>query len=422
MPPTVFWSWQSDKPGRISRHFLKSVLSKAVAGAGEDLGLEESERPGLDHDTKGEPGLVSIPESILAKIDKSTVFIADLTPVARSDAGRFVANPNVLIELGYAKKALGPRQIILVWNAAWGGCTPEDLPFDLRHRRMPFTFTLGEASSSDEIKNAEASLLPPLRSAIVECLRAAPAAIQPAAQEIHGIEHRAGDPSVWFEKGQIITVNAGTSFGADRVTVDESPRSFIRIIPSVWPTGVRSQGIRDGHHVEIHPLGDALGLTYGSTKGGIISYRSAARDEGTVKTESASQWFAKTGELWGFDGRVVFDDDRGNPTLATNYVVECWARFLLRAEAFFAHYKAQGPFEVRVGLTQLEGLHWPTNIYRDEILGLEDGAEVILRVPDLLEASRMQVLQQAHTAMREAFGMPSSHSELEQILKAATRR
>jgi len=50
----------------------------------------------------------------------------------------------VLIELGYALKSLGPRRVILVQNTAFG--TPEELPFDLRHKRV-LTYTSAEEAS-----------------------------------------------------------------------------------------------------------------------------------------------------------------------------------------------------------------------------------------------------------------------------------
>jgi hypothetical protein len=70
-------------------------------------------RPEIDHDTRGVAGTPPIAETILRKIDAASVFIADVTPVAVTDQGKQVANPNVLIELGYAKKTHPFERIIL---------------------------------------------------------------------------------------------------------------------------------------------------------------------------------------------------------------------------------------------------------------------------------------------------------------------
>jgi hypothetical protein len=47
---------------------------------------------------------------------------------------RRAPNPNVLLELGYARSALGQNRIALVMNTAFGG--PEKLRFDLKMYRV----------------------------------------------------------------------------------------------------------------------------------------------------------------------------------------------------------------------------------------------------------------------------------------------
>ena len=47
-------------------------------------------------------------------------------------------NPNVMLEYGYALDALGNQRLIGVFNKAFG--KPDDLPFDLRHRRWPIQY------------------------------------------------------------------------------------------------------------------------------------------------------------------------------------------------------------------------------------------------------------------------------------------
>src|SRR3546814_19255450 len=61
-------------------------------------------------------------------------FVADLTPIARTSAGKAIPNPNVAIELGWALKMPGWRRMIAVMNVA-DGYSAEDLPFDIWHRR-----------------------------------------------------------------------------------------------------------------------------------------------------------------------------------------------------------------------------------------------------------------------------------------------
>ena len=108
----VFWSWQSDLHSNVSRNFVKDALADAVAKVASDLSLSEAERPEVDHDTKDEPGLVEIVSTIFKKIEGASAFVGDVTPVAKTDKGKLVPNPNVMIELGHALKSLGHEKII----------------------------------------------------------------------------------------------------------------------------------------------------------------------------------------------------------------------------------------------------------------------------------------------------------------------
>ena len=131
----VFWSWQNDIDPKSCRHFVRDALAEAVKEVGDEMGLDDAERPELDHDTKDEPGMVDIAATILNKASECAVFVADLTPIGRTDDGKALPNPNVLIELGWALNKPGFRRIIPIVNTA-NGFSPEDLPFDIRHKRV----------------------------------------------------------------------------------------------------------------------------------------------------------------------------------------------------------------------------------------------------------------------------------------------
>lgn len=150
MSKTVFWSWQSDLPAATTKNFIKDALSQALEEVAEEFELEAADRLELDHDTKGEPGLVEIVSTIFRKIDDCQIFVADITPVAEITTGtatKKIPNPNVMIELGYAIREVGPQRVITVANLAFGG-KPEELPFDLRHRRGAITYRLDCAKDS----------------------------------------------------------------------------------------------------------------------------------------------------------------------------------------------------------------------------------------------------------------------------------
>jgi hypothetical protein len=141
----IFYSWQSDTPNNVGRSLIRGSLESALKRIGND---ESEIEPVLDRDTSGTAGSPDITDTILAKIALADVFVADVTIVNRNKARSFLGiplgdrargirptpNPNVLLELGFAITHLGWDRIILVQNVAYGG--PEELPFDLRGRRV----------------------------------------------------------------------------------------------------------------------------------------------------------------------------------------------------------------------------------------------------------------------------------------------
>lgn len=149
MGHTVFYSWQSDRSVREGRNLIENALESAVAKIAKDVNVEEAVRDGLkvDKDTKGVPGSPPLFETILTKIDRASVFVADLTICGARCDGRPTPNPNVLIEYGWALKSLGYFQVLTVMNGAHGEPGAESMPFDLAHLRFPITYNLPDGAS-----------------------------------------------------------------------------------------------------------------------------------------------------------------------------------------------------------------------------------------------------------------------------------
>src|SRR5262245_20540824 len=120
----VFYSWQSDHPGKLGKDFIRVALESAAKRVGADRQIEVV----IDSDTQDVPGTPPINDVILKKIDAAAVFVADVTFVATSAAGKRIPNPNVMAEYGYALHAKGWNRILLAMNTAFG--PPENLPFD----------------------------------------------------------------------------------------------------------------------------------------------------------------------------------------------------------------------------------------------------------------------------------------------------
>ena len=139
----VFYAWQSDRPRSRNKDFVHGAALEAAKQLSDEA--EYSLR--IDQDTQGVPGLCDIPATILAKIDAADGFLCDLTYVAQStvddDADtdfepRYCSNPNVLFELGYAFRVLGPARVVCVMNEHYGPV--EEQIFDIAHRRHPVKY------------------------------------------------------------------------------------------------------------------------------------------------------------------------------------------------------------------------------------------------------------------------------------------
>jgi hypothetical protein len=219
----IFWSWQSDHPGNISRHFVREALEATVIALNEDLAIEEPEREiTLDHDRKGVPGSPDLASVILEKIRGSDVFVADVTPVGLTgnDPPRSVMNPNVAIELGYALHTISDRRLIMVMNATFGARA--DLPFDLRHKAGPLFYRLKPGANKDEIEAARARLAGEFKVALREILPT----LLPVTRPFAETSSRPNDPSRFFQPRRTLAVR-GEAFIAE-----ETPILYLRVIPT----------------------------------------------------------------------------------------------------------------------------------------------------------------------------------------------
>ena len=126
--PKIFYSWQATLPSSANRGLIRTSLTRAIEQLNEEFAVEDRDEATLDSDTANTPGSPDIIKTILAKIDAATIFVADITLVNETQP-----NANVMFELGYAIRALGESNIILLFNEHYG--KTKDLPFDLGLKR-----------------------------------------------------------------------------------------------------------------------------------------------------------------------------------------------------------------------------------------------------------------------------------------------
>lgn len=208
----IFWSWQSDTPGKTGRHFVRSALLDAIEilkqpeEVEEPTKAENRESMHLDQDRQNVTGSPALADTIKRKIRESAVFIGDVTPVSRIPKQKNVENsrekrnmnPNVAIELGYAQHALGDEHVLMVLNDHYGG--REFLPFDLQHHAGPIIYTLKPDAIKEQIAAERARLAGQFVTALRGFLNAP--ALE-AATSFHSVPATT-TPVIWFQPGEVL--------------------------------------------------------------------------------------------------------------------------------------------------------------------------------------------------------------------------
>lgn len=146
---------------------IEACLERAIGLLQADAEVDLADRElAMDKDTLHVPGSPAIAETIYSKIDRSAVFLSDLTYIAFRPSGGGIPNPNVLIEHGWALKSLSSRRVISVMNIALGDPDQHELPFDLRHVRRPILYACPPDAKPEIRKKARDELTKRLVAAL----------------------------------------------------------------------------------------------------------------------------------------------------------------------------------------------------------------------------------------------------------------
>lgn len=351
MARTIFWSWQSDEPQRETRHIMREALAEAIAQLGAEL--EEAERPELDHDTKGAGGSPEIVRTILRKIEAASVFVADVTPVAATAAGKQVPNPNVMLELGYARSVLGLDRIILVWNMAIFESRYADLPFDLQGLGKSCGFELPPSASNGDYRTARTGLIKHLKARLEETLPAPQQAPPAPEPEWHG--SLTSDPSIWEEAFNPLAVNFSRQGRID-VIVAPGPRIYARLLPATQGAApVVDDGLFPSWEHHLRPIGDRElgGLSGGRTANGHVLSGAIGEDR---TTKTIVRWYKDNGEIWAVSAWGFYKHG-DHSHVAYDEVIRDLVRWLEKAVQSSRAAGGTGPFKIRLGAGGLHGVH-----------------------------------------------------------------
>jgi hypothetical protein len=302
----VFWAWQSDLPGKTGRHFIKEALNEAIDRINESRDIEEPDEAlqsgmHLDHDRKGLSGSPDLANEILKKIDASTVFVGDVTPVGKGverkndeDAikQKSLINPNVAIELGYALKSITTNNVWMVMNSHYG--SRADLPFDLGQKGGPIMYSLPPNADKKTIEVERSKLVGVLFDAFSMFVP------RPVIQPFEEMKPKIGR-GIYFADGEVL------------VRDDRDPSRTEYMMPLrdvIWlrviPTKPLSIPLSIGDLLQ--PIGPAGSFGGGSDTSRIrpnaygVALFSPAWD--TTNIDSISQ-FTRDGEIWGVNAELL---------------------------------------------------------------------------------------------------------------------
>lgn len=414
--PRIFWSWQSDYSESTCRHFIREALVEAIAQIALSS-IADADRPELDHDTKDERGMVDIAAIILNKIAGAAIFVADLTPIGQA-AGKWVPNPNVLIELGWAMHRPGWERVIGVLNTS-GGAKIEDLPFDIRQRRV-ITYELSETDDKEARKTARTTLVKLLKGAITTNLDARAEMIASTA-DIKRVTANPSNPSVWASAGATISHHDG--FGGAlrrRFILPDVPRSYMRITPAGWksrPPSVSDVARPpDGLTVEAPSDGASTG-DFGATEEGFVRYWiTGTSDDGTPLSSNVVMYFEDIGEFWMLDGSSIVKRDK-QFLLRDQAMLGWWSRTLRNAIAFMGRLGSRETYMVEAGLHNVSELQWYSDWASERRLSRRNQVREIRQSGDWSPSAQVTFLSDAYNAVRGLFAFNRlSEAEITEIL------
>jgi hypothetical protein len=356
MPLRVFFSWQSDRPQK--RNFIRTALDTAAKQLNFELTLEDA-----------------IADAILTKIRSADAFVADLTFVDDGESAerRKLPNPNVMLEYGYALHALGDSKIVGLFNDSYGH--PNQLPFDLSHRRWPIRFT--QPTKATEQKTDERKRLV---NGIKEALRAivsqfgAPIGLPAVATPFASFEPGDGVGRMRSTKDYLCVARTSDE---KPIWLPQGPYAFLRLIPT--------SPVPELGEVETYKIAQANLQPMGGMRGG--GWNAGRHQTGTVvywtdqenpqRAWDASQLFL-TREIWANDYYHVFpDQDRakelGFPFIPTGAVEEVFIDTLINFISVAQEQLALSPpLRLSCGLAGVKGFRLavdPRYFHYDQFVG-----------------------------------------------------
>jgi hypothetical protein len=389
----VFYSWQSDTPREIGKDFIRKALDAAVSS----LEVNEAERPEIDQDTAGVLGSPIIAETIFEKMRAARVIVADVTLSGQTPSGKRLTNSNVAIELGYAIGVHGDGALLKVMNTHYG--PPEELPFDLKHRRWPVRFALTPDAARPERQRVFDKLVSELREVLGLYIRAnqpPPELFLPTPSTMN--------PATYWQADEIL-VQMGDSLSGDKTVPlgfrTDQPLIYMRIWPHEKIQPLLHATLQDYAKSVIEPLcGTRSGWSHARNRYGQIAYE--WNRDNTIST--TTQVF-KSGEIWGINSYYLRARE-GFPSFVPMTALEAGIRnsltkYLQSAQTHFGYPKS---IHIEFGLVNVSGFrlalaaeHLSGELFED----LSVSTSVDLQAADSVEAALLEIFRTVYEAAGE---------------------
>jgi hypothetical protein len=368
----IFWSWQSDTPGKIGRHFVRDALRLAIEHLKQAPDVEEptaaETRDGiyLDHDREGVTGSPDLARTIFNKIDRAAVFVVDVTVVgASNDGSKRLINSNVAIEYGHAHHSLGDEAILMVQNTHYGG--RDTLPFDLKHKAGPIQFCLAPDAKKSEIEAEQKKLVSQFVVALRPFVERAIAQLAAPFQEAASV----GTPATFFGPTEVLgRVGIGTEDEIEYRFAE--PRAFyLRVMPATAQIPLKQTILMDiasQHRPDIlsqHRFAGHLDRN----RFGVI----ALEFSGTSTTPRSLTQLFMSGEAWGLSTHF-FASYQGLTVIPMNALENYYRRVLSNyCDILSNGFGVAPPYTVVLGAIGLQNTHVGFNnsvdgpVYNDRV-------------------------------------------------------
>ncbi len=356
----IFWAWQSDLPGKTGRHFIKEALEEAIDRINESREIEEPEENfqdgmHLDHDRKGLRGSPDLANEILKKIEATTVFVCDVTPIGKGAerkndqavvGQKSIMNPNVAIELGYALKAISTDNVLMIMNSHFGSRT--DLPFDLGLKAgAPLFYTLPPNADKKTIEAEKRKLV----GTLIEALRLfVPKLIVPPFEETKA---KIGQ-GVYFDEGDILGKDEGHPTEQTAYTMSSRDVLWLRVIPTK-PLRI-PLSIDELNRCVL--MAGSFGYGSGDNRRRQNEYGVAvfSRQYNTSTIDSISQYI-QNGEIWGVNSELLRIGNEGPRKYVYTHPIEEQLLTTLNKyiEIIRKIGKVELPIQVEAGISGIKG-------------------------------------------------------------------